>query len=249
MRAESSVGRETGSVVVQVIGPVRAASERMAAPLGPPLQRCLLARLAVDCPKAVSYDGLVDSIWGERSPVNVVKSIQRYVWALRRVLGHRAIESHGRSYCLGIEPIAIDLVRFRIEVEQALSTADRPTRLDRLSRVLDRYRGEPLAGLEAPFIHAVRIEIDELRWAVRDDRCRTAHAMGRYELVIADLLPGVDDCDVHPRPWPLLVSALDRVGRRHDALKACRTILDRYGTSGLQAVPELVEMERELLTA
>ena len=53
---------------------------------GAPLQRCVLAALAVDVGRSVKVDTLIDRVWGDRPPPRPRATIQTYVTALRRLL-------------------------------------------------------------------------------------------------------------------------------------------------------------------
>ncbi|MCU1344021.1 MAG: transcriptional regulator, putative ATPase, winged helix family, partial [Acidimicrobiia bacterium] len=88
---------------------------------GPRMQRALLTLLAVDAPKVVSVDRLIDELWGDAAPSAAHATLQAYVSQLRRVLepnrAPRAAASllitRDPGYALRIDPAGVDWFRFQ----------------------------------------------------------------------------------------------------------------------------------------
>ncbi|MEV8015827.1 BTAD domain-containing putative transcriptional regulator [Streptomyces sp. NPDC086554] len=68
----------------ELLGPLRALRGGEEVPLGPPKQRAVLAVLLLQEGRPISYEGLVDAVWGDEPPVHVRNLVQKYVSGLRR---------------------------------------------------------------------------------------------------------------------------------------------------------------------
>ena len=71
----------------RLLGPLEVSEQHRAIALGGLKQRSLLAVLLLRANEIVATDRLVADVWGESPPATVAKSIQSYVWRLRRELG------------------------------------------------------------------------------------------------------------------------------------------------------------------
>src|SRR5215207_2271478 len=92
MRPRYIVG---GRMELLVLGPVRVISAGIQLPLAPKL-RALLGLLAVHANQTVSVDRLVDGLWGEDPPPSAAKSLQTYVFLIRRQLTSDGVDAeHG----------------------------------------------------------------------------------------------------------------------------------------------------------
>jgi hypothetical protein len=110
---------------------------------GPPLQRALLAALAIEVGRAVPVVDLIDRLWGEEPPRTATKSIQKYVSHPRRSLGAGQIVRDGHAYRPALPPEAVDARRMERELEAARAEPDPARRLARLSEALDRHPAWP----------------------------------------------------------------------------------------------------------
>lgn len=88
----------------RILGPVQAARDGEAVPLGGPRQRAVLARLLLDCRRVVSAGVLADDVWGEDPPESAAKTLQKYVSERRELLGDGALRTDGRGYRLPAGP-------------------------------------------------------------------------------------------------------------------------------------------------
>src|SRR5215207_8336360 len=116
MRPRYIVG---GRMELLVLGPVRVISAGIQLPLAPKL-RALLGLLAVHANQTVSVDRLVDGLWGEDPPPSAAKSLQTYVFLIRRQLAAETgdlgtglrVVTEGQGYRLEIADEALDARRF-----------------------------------------------------------------------------------------------------------------------------------------
>jgi DNA-binding SARP family transcriptional activator len=183
-----------------------------------PMERRLLAALAVRRPDAVSVDALGEALWGDDAPPSKRKTIQNHVLRLRATLGRSVVETVDNGYRLGPD-VELDIERFEDAVRRASqATIGRTAAWD-----------EALAACgEAP--------LDELRhWAPADarraqlDELWQSAVEARWEAALDeeppdDLLPALEAlvaaAPLRERRWALLLAAYQRAGRRPDGLRA-----------------------------
>src|SRR3989442_2192980 len=100
-------------LAVRLLGPVTACIDDVALALTRPLERALLARLAL-CPGvAVQAPRLLDDLW-TTAPEGGLPSLHTLVYRLRRTLRGegRALANEGRGYGLAGAPDLVHLSRF-----------------------------------------------------------------------------------------------------------------------------------------
>ena len=95
--------------------------------------------LALSAGSAVPVSRLVELVWGDAPPRTAEKTLQSYVVRLRAGLGADAIVRTGAAYRLAVPADAVDVARFR----RQLDSGD-------IEAALVEWTGTPLAGLDAP---------------------------------------------------------------------------------------------------
>ena len=105
----------------RLLGPFEVVDHDRLLELGGRKQRSLLAILVLHANEVVSTDRLIDELWAQSPPRTAAKSIQLYVWGLRKALGQGRIVTRAPGYMLRVEPSELDLARF----EQLLVEARR----------------------------------------------------------------------------------------------------------------------------
>ena len=227
----------SATVDIRLLGGVQArAADGSPLDVGPAKCQLVLATLALSVGSAVPVPRLVEAVWGEDPPRTAERTVQSYLARLRGALGAGSIDRRPGSYRLALPADAVDVSRF----ERLLDAGD-------LEAALAEWRGEPLAGLEAPGLEAAVIGLTE-RWlaAVEQDlearvESEPAACVGRLSALTA----------AHPFReglWALLMTALYRVGRQADALAAYRTARDRLAEAlGVEPGERLRELEVRIL--
>jgi DNA-binding SARP family transcriptional activator/tetratricopeptide (TPR) repeat protein len=212
-------------------------------------QQAVLAALVVDAERPVDMETLIDRIWDDAPPVRARDVLYSHISRIRRLLAEAAaagetparIEHRPAGYLLSVDPDAVDLHRFRRQVQRARDPGcGEAERLVLLREALGLWRGTPLAGIAG-------------RWAadVRD-RCRQQRLDASISWAEAELRAGHPDRVLsvvpdlvaeHPLVEPLqglLIRALHAAGREAEAL-------DRYTRVRQRLVEELgVEPGAEL---
>lgn len=75
-----------GRVDFRLLGPVQVWSGAHQLDGGQQRQRCVLAALLVDCGRLVTWQDMVDRVWGEKPPAGVRGTLRAHLSRVRRVL-------------------------------------------------------------------------------------------------------------------------------------------------------------------
>jgi predicted ATPase/DNA-binding SARP family transcriptional activator len=223
---------------VAILGPLEVRVDGRAVELPRAKNRALLAVLAQHPGEALSTDRLIDAVWGDDPPESAANALQVYVSQLRKALGAGVVVRRPPGYALGVEPEAVDLVRFERLVAQARPAP--PSRAAELLReALALWRGDPEA--DAP-------RLQELRLAAVEDRIDADLALGRHADLVSELEVLVAEEPLRERPRAQLMLALYRCGRQADALDLYRRTREVLVEElGIDPSPELQQLERAVL--
>jgi DNA-binding SARP family transcriptional activator len=204
----------------RILGPLEVIEDGQPLPLGPPKQRMLLAALLLRPNEVVSNDELSDALWGEQPPERAAKSLQVYVWRLRKLLGREVLQTRPPGYALNVPPEDLDLHRF--ESLRHTARSRNPTDAAELLReALGLFRGRPLADFAyEPFAEAECARIDELRLQALEDRLDADLELGRHTELVGELESLVAGQPLRERLRTQLMLALYRCGRQVEALAA-----------------------------
>jgi DNA-binding SARP family transcriptional activator len=127
-------------------------------PVPPPMPRALLALLSLRAGAPIHVEAVVDALWGEAPPDSARNAIQVYVSALRKLLGHEAIRSGSGGYALD-PAIRVDAVELEQAVGEYLHGPVGGTSIDGVCEAMERWRGEPLSDVTAPFVETQRVRL------------------------------------------------------------------------------------------
>jgi DNA-binding SARP family transcriptional activator len=226
--------------VIKILGPFEAPAD-----VGEGKPRAVLARLVLDSGMAVPAHELVEDIWGVVPPTSASKVLQAHVSALRKALGHSAIETRGGGYALNLET---DLRAFEELAGRARNETEAGARARVLRDALALWRGEPLAEIREPFAPRAVARLTELRLEALS-RCIDAELdLGEGASLVPELHGLVQREPLRERPRAQLMRALYRAGRQAEALAVYRdgrALL--VAELGIEPGPELQELERAIL--
>lgn len=215
-------------VRISLLGPLRVDGDHGPVLVNAAKERSALATLALNPGEVVSTDVLIAAIWGDDPPPAARKTLQTYVWNLRRALGSDRIATEHAGYTLRIDGDDVDVGRFRALVRAAL---DARTRSDgegertRLVEALRLWRGDPFpdAPPQSPLANeAVRLREEHL--SAVEARIAADLGGGRHADVVPELEGLVLEHPYRERLWGALMTALYRSGRQADALDAYRRV-------------------------
>src|SRR6476620_1164444 len=231
----------------RILGSLEADSGGQLLRLGGPRQRALLGYLLLHANEVVSPDRLLDELWFA-TPHGGLAALQTQVSRVRKIVGTRLVTSDG-GYALQVEESEFDLLCLRMMLAGA-GSASTPAERSRLLREADAlWRGEPLAGLDAPFVAAEAAALDELSMGALEERIAADLECGLHAELIPEVSLLVSRYPLRERLRAQLILALYRAGRQADALVAYRdarrTLLDELG---LEPSPALRDLERAILT-
>jgi DNA-binding winged helix-turn-helix (wHTH) protein len=110
----------------RVLGPVEAEIDGARVDLGHARQRCVLAVLLVEAGRVVPVDALLDRVWAGRLPRKARVTLSGYVSRLRRLLatGEVGLTREADGYRLAVDPMTVDLYRFRELLTRARADRD-----------------------------------------------------------------------------------------------------------------------------
>lgn len=250
-----------GQLFFRALGPleVNVKDPRGTLDLGGHRQRSVLAVLLINANSVVSVDALVDQLWGDRSPLNAVSTLQAYVSHLRRVLEPdrpprrtaTVLVSRPPGYSLQIGDGASDVSRFEHLLRAARRSKDAdPHRAHAcLTEANALWRGPAYADFAyEPFAAMEIARLSELRVAAQEDRIELELALGRAAEVIAELESLVAEYPLRERLRAHLMVALYRSGRHAESLTVFqdfrKTLADELG---LDPSRDLKRLERCIL--
>ncbi len=223
-----------------LLGPLLVRRDETTVPIAAGKQRVLVAALLLNTEPALTPDGLAELLWPAGPPPSARVTVRNYVKRLRRALGddgRRLVATQSDGYLLRVPSSCLDTSRFEVMTaggRQALRAGQHAEAAAALRAALALWRGRPLADVPCDQLviqHGPRLE--ELRLQALEDRIEADLHCGRHAEVITDLQPLTAAEPLRERLHGLLMLALDRAGRRADALAAFqdarRVLIDEIG--------------------
>jgi DNA-binding SARP family transcriptional activator len=258
--SHASKAPAAGSLRFSVLGTFGAELDGQALPLGPRLQRTLLAILVLEAGHIVPVDRLIGLLWHDEPPGAAIASLQAYVSQLRRLLepGRPArapsavLATQDPGYVLRATQDQIDALRFQALARQAhldLAGGDPAAAAARAEAALALWQGEPLAEFAGePWAVPVAARLTEARDIALEDRADAWLELGQHTRAAAELEDMVAARPLRERRWAQLMLASYRSGRQADALRAyqrCRAVLG--DELGVEPGPQLRRLETAVL--
>jgi len=237
-----------------VLGPVEVRVAGQVTDAGHSKQLAVLAVLLLDMGRAVSLELLIDRVWGEQPPASVRSILYGYVARLRAVIAGAAnpdvelTRSRG-GYRLLAQPGLLDLNRFRGLAGEAAQADGDERAAAQLREALGLWRGPALAGLDSPWLRAMRDTLDLERAAAVLDLNEVRLRLGQHAALVSELSGQVSACcTADERLTGQLMLALYRCGRQAEALgwfEQARQLL--AGELGADPGPELRSLHQRIL--
>ena len=228
----------------KALGPLEVSQDERPVDITAPKQRTVLAVLLLSANQVVSFDRLIDHLWGDDAPPRATATLQVYISSLRRAFEpDRAPRSPGRvllskppGYVLAVDQDHFDAMSFTDGVSVArrqLADGD-PEAQRRLGAAMALWRGPAYADFaEEAFAHAETARLEMLRVIAIEVGAEADLALGLHQAAAAELETMVARYPFRESLWASYLLALYRSGRQADALRAyqsCRPTWPRWAS-------------------
>jgi DNA-binding SARP family transcriptional activator len=202
--------------------------------------------------EVVPSEQLLMDLWGEDSPASAANSLQAAISRLRRVLPRGRLMTEASGYLLRIFPEELDVSRFEqlvSEGREALTAGNAEQAAPTLRQALSLWQGPALADFRyEPFAQAEIVRLEELYLTCLEERVEADLALGRANVLVAELRQLVSEHPVRERLRGQLMLALYRDGRQAEALEVYREFRSVLRDElGLEPSPQLRELETAIL--
>ncbi len=246
------------SFQVKVLGPVEVTNGDRVIQLAGRGQRALLAVLALEHGRSVTFDQLADILWNGTPPASARNKIQAHVSALRKAMAHpdgdnglQSLVTTPSGYMLSGDTVRTDLASFGTLIANSRAYAesgDFATVSTMLGTALALWRGPVCADVTVSAIRASAAPHEERRLLAVEAKGEADLAIGRYESVVVELLQWLAVRPLRERLRALLMVALYRLGCLAEALQLYlegrQVMIDELG---LEPGPLLRELHQRIL--
>jgi DNA-binding SARP family transcriptional activator len=210
---------------VCVLGPTEARVSGVSVSLSP-LERNLLAVLALSSGTVLSTERIINCLWGERHPASPRSRVQGLVSSIRRKIGDALVTRHP-GYLLDADELSLDLAECEDLARQARTATSVSHAAGYLRKALELWRGDPLDGVTAPGIEFDRMRLAEMRLGLLEERFDADLELGRHAELVAELTATVSAHPLREKLAGQLMLALYRSNRQADALKVYQALRQR----------------------
>lgn len=233
-----------------LLGPFQFAVEGRQVSIGSPKNRTLLAALLVEPGRLVPATELIEAIWGAEQPRDPRRALHVCLTRTRAALADAGappfIVSVGGAYRADVPGDSVDVAQFRARMDEAGAAAgsNPAAESDALTEALSLWRGEPLVDISSDHLHRRYVpHLTEQRLNAWERRIEGKLRAGQHAEVIGELTEITMRWPLRERGWAQLMRALQRGGRRADALDAYhalrRRLADELGVEPSRAVQTL----------
>ncbi len=216
----------------------------------------MLTVLLLSRNKTATACDLLEALWGDRPPGRPMSTIRTYAWRWRKLLEPdparpRVLVARGDGYELAVPDDRVDALvaeRLTADAEAALRRDEPDAARALLRQALDLWHGDPLLGVPGPFAERQRQRLRGLWLDLLEQRITLDLRGGRPEQCVRDLTELVAADPLRERSHALLMEALNRAGRRADALAAFRNARKVLADElGVEPGPELASLHQSIL--
>ncbi|MEU9031362.1 transcriptional regulator [Streptomyces sp. NPDC048383] len=236
-----------------LLGPVSAELDGRPVALDGAKQRTALAALLLANGRVVTDERLTALLWGEEPPPTSTSQLYTYVSRLRTRLGPgHGLERHGAGYRMDTGARTVDWHTFQqlADAGRADLRAGRHADAERrLADALALWHGPALSDVTDHLATAEGPGMTETHLATVEHHTEAALALGEHTTLVPVLTREVTRHPLRERLRAQLMTALDRCGRRPDALaayEAGRRLLAEE--LGIDPGPELRTLHQQILT-
>lgn len=252
-------GEHASSYDFRILGPLAVRTGGRELTVSSPKQRVLLASLLLRADQVVTSDELIRRLWDDQPPRDTRAALHVHTTRLRALLREAldlgdpsVIETHPGGYRLAMDPVALDLTRYRKaarEARVARSEGDADRELAAVERALAEWRGDPFETVPSASLQTEVVpQLAEERLTLVERRVALVLGLGGSADLIPQLRALATEHPVRERLREYLMRALHSSGQVAAALEEYRDyyrMLDRE--LGLPPGQELQELHRQLL--
>ncbi|HZM84229.1 MAG TPA: BTAD domain-containing putative transcriptional regulator [Candidatus Limnocylindrales bacterium] len=239
----------------QLLGPLRfrdSTGEWRPVPAGQ--QRVVLALLLADAGRAVPLDRLIAEIWGERPPRTAVRTVQGYVFRLRRLLGgpESSLRTRDGGYVMVAGPDDIDMAVFERLVAAAkveLAAGRVLAAQAKLTEALALWRGPVFADVPTgSALSTLAASLEEARLDAEEEQLDLLLRSGQPAGAVTGALRLLAANPLRERLYEHLMLGLYRCGRRAEAIDCYQRAREAFVTDlGVEPGPRLRQLHRAVL--
>jgi DNA-binding SARP family transcriptional activator/tetratricopeptide (TPR) repeat protein len=239
----------------RVLGPVEVRAAGRLLDAGHGRQRAVLTVLLLELGRVVPAARLIDRVWGEDAPASARNIVYGHIARLRAVLASAAddcvaLTRRQAGYLLQVEPDRVDLHRFRRLTDQAAASRDDEAVETLLREALGLWHGPALAGLDSPWLSAMRHTLELERHAAQLDLNDIRLRRGQHISMTAELVSQAVTAPTDERLIGQLMLALYRSGQQAEALRWFGQTRRHLGQElGAEPGPQLQELHEQILRA
>ncbi|GIF77447.1 AfsR/SARP family transcriptional regulator [Asanoa siamensis] len=243
-------------VQFKLLGPLEVRVDDQLLQIGSPKHRILLASLLLEPGRTVGTAELIEAIWGAAPPDNQRSALQvcvaRTRALLEKTLGSSLISTERDGYRIDVDPDTVDVQVFQAWLSQARQRAaasDDDGEARALAQALTLWRGEALADIPSDALHAQCGQmLIEHRLRAAERQIDLQLRAGRHVDVVSELTTLAARNPLREKLWLQLMTALDRCGRRAEALTTFHTARRRLADEiGIQPGDDLQQLYLRIL--
>ncbi|QIS18326.1 AfsR/SARP family transcriptional regulator [Nocardia terpenica] len=250
---------------IRVLGPLSVSAEGILLTPSAPKERHLLGLLLTQHGQVVSLSSIIDELWFKRPPKSAVTAIQTYVLNIRRQLeaaldisGSRVrneiLQTRSKGYLFDTTQCRFDVAEFdRLNAEgtAALDVGDHAGGVRLLAAAERLWRGIPLLDVDqGSVLRAEVARLEQRRSNARSKRVEAQLRIGQFRDVLAELSGLVVEYPFDEHLHGYYMIALQRVGRRQDALRVFHELRKAMTEElGIEPSNELRLLQRLVLDA
>lgn len=235
-----------------VLGPVRASIDGQPVDLGVRKQRFVLAMLLLEANRHVPADRLIDLAWPEGEAPDTARAvIHTQISRLRAIFADSedvTLVREGPGYQLRLDPMRVDVFRFRALCARARAAAD-DRRIELLEEALALWDGPALSSVATEDVRLrVAAPLEEARLGALEDRFEAYLRLGRQAEIIHELAAAAAENPLRQQLVAKLMAALHRLDRTPEALAAYRELYRRLDEElGIEPAPAVRQLQERIL--
>ncbi|MCF4123373.1 winged helix-turn-helix domain-containing protein [Antribacter sp. KLBMP9083] len=241
----------------RILGPLEVEGAVEGGTMSAAMPRRVLAMLLLSHNQTVTVSSLVDELWGSHPPKLARKTVQTYIYQLRKHLDRpdartSRIESSPLGYRLCVEPGELDLWEFKDAVQRGRAEVrggDPVRALELWREALDLWRGPMLTDVHLGSLlepHVAQIESDRIR--LQEQLIDVALDLGEYRELLPELEKLAAANPLHEGFHAQLMTALSATGDRNGALTVFTGLRDRMvETLGLDPSARLTALQKAII--